>query len=334
MILLDKNKPFYKANLHCHTNLSDGKMTPLEVKERYKENGYSIVAFTDHEIMYDNTALSDDKFLALKGYELATNQRVEAPFEHIKVAHFNFIAKDPSIDYQVGFNKAHDWLHSDEECAKVKELLIGFNRQYNVDDLNKISEAASKNGFLVTYNHPKWSLQQFDDYINLEHLFAFEIVNRGEIVMGCHPNESIYDDMLRAGKRLFCVAADDNHRKLEQDNPWADTCKAWVQIQSEDLSYKSVITALEKGNFYSSTGPEIKHLELVGRKLYVECSPARAIYVTSKHRPVHAHFGEKVGDLVTGCEIELSDFHKDYIRVTVEDKEGKRAFSNAYFDLF
>ena len=33
--LLPKEGKFYKANLHCHTNLSDGDFTPEEIKEMY-----------------------------------------------------------------------------------------------------------------------------------------------------------------------------------------------------------------------------------------------------------------------------------------------------------
>ena len=40
---------FYKANLHCHTTFSDGVLTPEQVKELYLANGYSIVAYTDHD---------------------------------------------------------------------------------------------------------------------------------------------------------------------------------------------------------------------------------------------------------------------------------------------
>ena len=34
--LIKEEGNFYKANLHMHTTVSDGKMTPLEVKEKYK----------------------------------------------------------------------------------------------------------------------------------------------------------------------------------------------------------------------------------------------------------------------------------------------------------
>ena len=62
-ILIDKNRNFYKANLHCHTTLSDGKLTRDDVKAAYKERGYSIVAFTDHEHLIDNSDLNDDGFM-------------------------------------------------------------------------------------------------------------------------------------------------------------------------------------------------------------------------------------------------------------------------------
>ena len=39
---------YYKANLYCHTTLSDGEFTPEQIKAAYQEQGYSIVAFTDH----------------------------------------------------------------------------------------------------------------------------------------------------------------------------------------------------------------------------------------------------------------------------------------------
>ena len=71
--LFSQNGKFYKANLHCHTTVSDGKCSPEEIKRRYKAEGYSIVAFTDHVVMVDHSDLNDESFLALKGYEIHIN---------------------------------------------------------------------------------------------------------------------------------------------------------------------------------------------------------------------------------------------------------------------
>ena len=61
---------YYKANLHCHTTLSDGEFTPERIKAAYQEQGYSIVAFTDHRRYENHTQLNDEGFLALAALEV------------------------------------------------------------------------------------------------------------------------------------------------------------------------------------------------------------------------------------------------------------------------
>jgi len=94
--LLPEQGNFYKVNLHCHTTLSDGKQTPEEVKEAYKQQGYSAVCFTDHEVLIPHKDLCDDEFIALHGYEMAIKKFPDEPTGYFKpVYHFNFIAEDP-----------------------------------------------------------------------------------------------------------------------------------------------------------------------------------------------------------------------------------------------
>ena len=68
--LLPESGAFFKANLHCHTTFSDGNMTPQDVKDEYTANGYSIVAFTDHDVLIPHPELNDENFLALNGFEI------------------------------------------------------------------------------------------------------------------------------------------------------------------------------------------------------------------------------------------------------------------------
>ena len=72
--LLPRDGQFYKANLHCHTNYSDGTLTPAQVKELYTSLGYSVVAFTDHDLLIAHDELNDDRFLALHGFEVEINE--------------------------------------------------------------------------------------------------------------------------------------------------------------------------------------------------------------------------------------------------------------------
>lgn len=327
-ILLDENKPYYKANLHCHTTFCDGHSTPEEIKDMYKARGYSVVAYTSHEMMIDFTYLSDDSFIALKGYEQGTNNdRISDPIKKHQSAHFNFIAKDPKMDTMVAYNCDYDWLRSNEEGEKVKSLMKGYERLHKTEDFNLIIKTANENGFLSFYNHPDWSLHTYEDYIGLEGLCGMEVVNGNQWDM-----ENVYDDMLRAGKKLHCLCTDDTHNGYPPDHPQSEAFRGFTMIQADEFSYAGIIAALESGNFYSSQAPQIKSITLDGNKLHVKASPAERISVYGMIRPLHKT-GEKIGDLIDEAEFVLGDHFSKFFRVVVTDKYGKKAFSNAYYEM-
>ena len=88
---------FYKANLHCHTTCSDGAMTPEQVKERYMSLGYSVIAYSDHNVMIDHSDLNEENFLALTAYEVDLISR-DAHREWFanKLFHLNMISPKPN----------------------------------------------------------------------------------------------------------------------------------------------------------------------------------------------------------------------------------------------
>ena len=89
--LLPKEGTYYKANLHCHTTFSDGRLTPEEVKKAYQEQGYSVVAYTDHRNYQWHKELTDDRFLALAAMEVDMNEHYKASgdFSRVKTYHIN-----------------------------------------------------------------------------------------------------------------------------------------------------------------------------------------------------------------------------------------------------
>ena len=46
--LFKQDGNWYKGNLHMHTTLSDGKITPEEACDIYCGKGYDFIAMTDH----------------------------------------------------------------------------------------------------------------------------------------------------------------------------------------------------------------------------------------------------------------------------------------------
>ena len=63
MDLISPAKKQYKANLHSHSTMSDGRLTPQQLKDAYKARGYSILAITDHDYPVDHSDLSEKDFL-------------------------------------------------------------------------------------------------------------------------------------------------------------------------------------------------------------------------------------------------------------------------------
>ena len=151
---------------------------------------------------------------------------------------------------------------------------------------------------------------------------AMEVVNYASCTEG-YPdhNENVYDDMLRGGKKLCCVATDDNHGINT-------CCGAFTVIKAEKLEYNTVTAALKAGNFYASEGPEITGLWYEDSKVTVECSEAKKIYIVKGIRTADAiTAGEK---MLTGAEFEI-DKDDVYFRIVVVGKDGKKAYTNAYF---
>ena len=104
--LLPEGGSWYKANLHCHSTISDGKLTPEELKKVYTEKGYSIIAYTDHNVMLDHSNLNDENFLALVGYELDVSEPYRGrPAGYDKTCHFCAIAIDPKEAKQVCYHR-------------------------------------------------------------------------------------------------------------------------------------------------------------------------------------------------------------------------------------
>ena len=97
--LFPQGFPFYKANLHCHSTASDGDFTPQELKEAYKAKGYSVIAYTDHEVMVPHPELNDPDFLALHGYEIEimSDYPLNSSFKYRQTCHLCLIATQPDL---------------------------------------------------------------------------------------------------------------------------------------------------------------------------------------------------------------------------------------------
>lgn len=329
--LLPEKGNFYKANLHSHSNLSDGRFSPEEMREYYKNNGYSILAISDHDALHCNYHLTEPDFLVMTAYEISIrSDDINIPHSLRKVVDLNLLSKQPYNTTQVGYHpESVQWLvergkMTQEEVDAIEYAGELRDMHYYPANVKKIIKSAVENGFLVTINHPTWSLMNYNDYANFEGAWAIEVYNHAcACLAGLNDSENIYEDILRTGKNIYAVATDDNHSHRN------DSFGGFTMIKSEKLDYQSIIEALENGHFYASTGPEIKELYYEEGKIHLTCSEASEVSMLTLGR---------IGKRVAGSDGEpiteaVFDVEKDfgYVRFRVVDKCGKRAYTNAYY---
>jgi hypothetical protein len=326
--LLANTKNAYKANLHAHTNISDGKLSPAELKELYKSNGYSVVAYTDHDVFIPHSELTDDEFVALSALEVQFNGSNRYPgVAGEKKCHICLIAKSPDTVEQPCWREDYAYIGN---CAKHRERVqfckesYGFEREYTPECINKLVSIAKGKGFFATLNHPAWSLEGYEQYINYTEFDALEIFNTACEMLGfTTASPAIYDDMLRSGKKVFAVAADDVHNGVD------DTFGGFVMIKADELKYGAITEALAKGDFYASTGPLFHEIYIEDGKLYLRTSDVVWVGLTTDRRKskcVRSTNGEVLNEAV----IPL-DFDCQYFRITVRDAQGNFAYTNVFF---
>lgn len=335
--LLPENGNFFKANLHCHTTCSDGRLTPAEIKEAYRKEGYSVVAFTDHDVFLRHDDLRDETFLPLNGFEIEINEE-NVPHEKRKTCHLCFVALDEKERVQPIWHRSAYLFggavgHRDDVIFDPE--VPDFVRVYTPECVNEAIRIGKEHGFFVTYNHPVWSLESYPQYSRFEGMDAMEIQNYSSFVEGYEERSgAAYDDLLRQGKRLFCIAADDNHNAKPLSDPGCDSFGGYIVLKASELTYSAIAEALKTGAFYASEGPEIKELyyDEEKRELHVVTSPAARISCTTAARSCRAVDLTRTGQTVTEAVFRLVPTD-GYARLTVTDAKGKIAWTNAVSDL-
>jgi len=331
--LLPEKGTYYKANLHCHSTVSDGRWTPEEIKRAYMKRGYSIVAYTDHDVMIDHSELAEENFLPLRGYEMEINEKRPGNpnFNRVKCCHMCLIALEPDRTRQVCWNRSSYVVGNGRnfmDRVRFDETLPDYERIYTAEGISDMMRIGRENGFFVTYNHPQWSMETRDEYLNYHGMHAMEICNFGCYEAGFEDYvPAIYDEMLRAGKRIYCSATDDNHNAGEC--PEHDSFGGFNMIKAERLDYRTITKALEDGHFYASMGPLIHDLYMEDGRVYITCSPAKRIMMNTQVRRAKSVWA-KEGETLTEASFEVKP-DCGYIRLTVMDEQGRHANTQAYF---
>lgn len=300
LFLLPEQGNLYKANLHCHSTVSDGKFSPEEIKMLYKQQGYHAVAYTDHRACVPHTELTDDSFVALTGIEMAFGIGKSTS------VHICGISRDPCFQKDVPDDPFDD-----------------------IDRINGGICWLKESNFITTLNHPRWSGMSAQTIAAVEDVANMEVVNGFEMIQdGYGDSAACYEMELRRGRKAFPLATDDSHTAVTSKVPGYEYFRGFTVLKAETLRYDALIRALDEGAFFASTGPMFYNLWLENGNLHIECSPVCGVYV---HGHLYRHRAAVVegNDCIQVVDINVEALCADsrYLFIQIADSQGGRAWA-------
>jgi hypothetical protein len=231
---------WYKGNTHTHTLNSDGDSTPDEVVRWYREHGYQFLVLTDHNYLTSVDGLNAvhgaaDRFLVIRGEEVTSS--VASKAVHVNGLNLETLVKQST-------------------AASVVAAA-----QENVDGIRKA------NG-VPHINHPNftWAMTP-EELQKVERTRLFEIFNghpqvNNEGGGGSPGLEEVWDRILSSGRLMYGVAVDDAHHFKRPGDPLASgPGRGWIYVRADRLEPGAIVLAMERGNFYASTGVELASYE-------------------------------------------------------------------------
>lgn len=297
MINLPFRRPgrFWRGNLHTHSDRSDGALSPEDIGRRYREAGYDFLAITDHFRAKYEFPLTDTRPLRTPRFTTLLGAELHPPRTEFS-SEWHILAVGLPPDFP-----------PPEPCESGPQL----------------ARRARTAGAFIGLAHPAASLLTATDAESVDAAHAIEVYNALSAREDRADSWHLTDVLLNRGHRLSTYAADDAHFQ-PQDPP---ACTAWVQVRAESLDPEALIAALKAGHYYSSSGPELHDIQLDGSFITVRCSPVRKVLVTGGDP------GAQViqGDALTQCSLPVAMFRRGWCRVTVEDTDGRRAWSNPIY---
>jgi hypothetical protein len=293
---------WYKGNTHTHTLNSDGDSTPNDVVTWYRSNGYQFLVLTDHNYLTSVEGLNalhgaDEKFLVIRGEEV-TSSLGDKPL------HVNGLDTRRLVGRQQG--------------STVVEILQRA--------VNGIRAAEG----VPHINHPnfRWAVSA-DELRQVENNKLFEIFNGHPQVNnlgggGVPGLEEAWDAILSSGTILYGLAVDDAHTFKDPGNPnVAEPGRGWIVVRAPRLEARALLEAMERGDFYASTGVTLSDYRLTATSMTVRVAPR----TFSKYRIQFIGRGGRVlAEMAESAATYTFKGDEGYVRAKVIESNGQLAW--------
>ena len=293
---------WYKGNTHTHTINNGGDSTPDEVVRWYRSHGYEFLVLTDHNFLTRVDGLNavhgaEEKFLVVQGEEVTS-------IAEKKPVHVNGLDVQRLVEAYNG--------------ATVGETL-----QRNIDNIRAASGVPH-------INHPNfgWAITS-EDLRTARNYKLFEIHNGHPTVNnegggGVPGLEEVWDRILSNGSIVYGMATDDAHVFKDPGNPMVSgPGRGWVMVQAPRLEAGALMSALERGDFYASTGVVLDEVNATAKALAIKVHPEGV----SKYRiQFIGRGGRMLSEVAEPSATYTFAGDEGYVRAKIIESNGRMAW--------
>lgn len=305
---------WYKGNLHTHSYWSDGDDFPEMIIDWYKSHGYDFIALSDHNVLAqgEKWKLIPKSYMHERGFEKYLKKYGEdwVTYKRDTAGRINVKLKTLA-EYRPLFEEEDKFLIIQSEeitdgyegkpvhmnATNVKELIEpqGGNSVTEVmqNNLDQVYAQRKRTGqpMFPHINHPnfRWAIS-VEDMMQLEGERFFEVYNG-------HPQVHNYGDSLRPGTEeiwdrllvsyiqagkplLYGLATDDSHNYHVYSSENSNPGRGWVMVRARELAPAALIEAMEKGDFYATTGVELEDVTFQNHTLGVQVKTEQGVDYT------------------------------------------------------
>ncbi|MBO5141403.1 MAG: PHP domain-containing protein [Clostridia bacterium] len=248
-------------DLHIHTDVSDGELTPKKIIDRAYNNGVSIISITDHDTV---DAYTEDlyEYACSKGIKIISGVEISSKTSKatMHILGYNIDINNYEFKEQLRLlrNSRHEYLHNVGKRLSELGYIVNIEKLDKIDAVTKahialdiVNNKANEELLLREFNHiPKKG--EFIEAIMNEGCIAYVekktvtpkeasqlIKKAGGIVILAHPvvderkDKFTVEEIMNIVKEAEIEGLEANYISIENDMK-IDECEKWNKIAKEN----------------------------------------------------------------------------------------------------
>jgi hypothetical protein len=272
---------WFKGNTHTHTINTDGDSPADEVVRWYRQQKYHFVVLTDHDMVTPVDALNSiygapSTVSGTRRPDVPSNPFLVIPGEEVTD---KFSPREQAGEVVKGRDLDSKELHL--TAINVRKAVVPQGGGSVSAVLQRNVDAIRAAGGFPIVNHPNfvWAFGA-PELQGLRNAKAFELWNghgqtHNQGAAGRPGTEQIWDQVLSAGTLIYGVAADDSHQFRNPGVPglMSPPGRAWIMVRALELTADAIVNALDRGDFYATTGIELEDYAVAPDSITIKVQP-------------------------------------------------------------